>query len=199
MNKNFRAELGFAISREFKLSRKNYSRLYANALYSNATYQLKAENYLLSRNFFRTVPVSEDVFNLTQPIEFDHTSYGINLILRNYLGRSAMIDLIGGYVHQEGKLNLGNAKLSEGFQWAFDSKTFIQGSNNWNGGIRFGLGGNNWSKRKSTMFTASVIASMPAFKQSGEEQITNLDTDQEILLENDGFLLRYNFGLTVSF
>lgn len=135
-NKSWGVNLGIASTPEIRIG-NTYSRIYTTIGFHKFSYDLDTSKFKLSSNFFSKKPVNSTGFDISEPIKYENTNISLGLNWRFRLRRS-FIDLNGGYLTQNGALNLDNSKLSDGFEWANKNITINQKNILPFGGVKFG-------------------------------------------------------------
>lgn len=198
-NREIQAGFGTAISRELKLGHSSFARFYLSAYFGNSTYLLTAENYQLPRNFFERIPNNLDHFVLSRHIEMDQERLGGELALRSFLGRSWMFEISGGFTQSQFYLNFKNAQLQDGFEWAYKKTKYGSAYQNVFTGLKIGIGGNKYEKRRSTMFTIGVEKDFGDASNIEPIRIADLTRDANIEVESEMQQIRVNVGFLLSF
>lgn len=197
-NNIFGGSFSVALSPEIKFSSGFYSRLYGGLSYYSTAYELGAENFSLSGNFFKSVPAGGHGFSIEAPLSFQHQRLGFDLNWRFFVGNALFLDLNGGYVRHSGQLNLKNSTLSDGYSWDSEKVKLVNEYFTPNFGAKIGIGHNGFHKG------AHLTCGLQLFKMDHQNvsayQITDLSTDQEVSFgSGDQWIHRINVGLNFAF
>lgn len=196
-NKYLGGSFGFVVSPEMRLGKKgSYSKIYANIGYHQIGYKLDSAEYRLSNNFFSSIPPNSTGFTLSEPMRFEQTNLSGGLTWRFFIKRHMIIDLCGGYIRQNGVLNMSYSELSQGYSWKNEKIKIVDEKIVPFGGLRLGYGFNKF--HNGTHFSLGVN-----LYEVNHTNITDYSikdkTDNPIEFKSNGLHYKVYIGLTKSF
>lgn len=195
-NNYFGGSAAFAISPEIKIGKNSYSRLYALLGYHHLGYKLDTLQIGISNSFFKTVPSNSAGFTLSEPIRFEQTNLSGGIAWRFFIKNYLIIDLSGGYIRQNGILNLSQNQLSDGYSWVMPKIKIVDNQIIPFGSVKLGLGKNKF--HAGTHFSVSANLYKPNNINNTEFMIFDA-ADKPINFSSRELQYNILFGITQSF